>query len=68
MLESLPEIVRVLVNMRIFLTARPNVDDEVMECFGKVVRVSLSPAEDEIQGYYIWRWGWITGRILIPMQ
>ena len=54
--------------MRIFLTARPNVDDEVMECFGKVVRVSLSPAEDEIQGYYIWRWGWITGRILIPMQ
>ena len=54
------------VNMRIFLTGRPNVDDRVMECFGKVVRVPLSSAEDEIR--VIWRWGWITGRILIPMQ
>ena len=39
------------VNMRIFLTGRPNVDDRVMECFGKVVRVPLSSAEDEMKGY-----------------
>ena len=37
-----------LANMRIFVTGRPNVGSEIMECFGKVVRVPLSPAEDEI--------------------
>jgi len=50
-LKSLPETVQVLANMRIFLTGRLNVDDEIIEYFGKVVRVPLSPAEDEIQRY-----------------
>ena len=38
-------------NIRILLTARPHVDDEIMECFCKVVRTPCSPARDGGEGY-----------------
>ena len=49
--KSLPEIIQVLENPRIFLTPRPHVDDKIIEYFSRVVRVSPSPALDEIKGY-----------------
>ena len=51
LLESLREIVRVSANARLFLTARPHIGDEVMKCFGKVVRIPVSPTRDDIKSY-----------------
>ena len=51
LLESLREIVRVSPNTRIFLTGRPHIDDEIVRCFGKAVRISVSPTEDDIKRY-----------------
>jgi len=56
-LESLPGIVWVSANMRIFLTGRLNVDDEIMECFGEVVRVLYPLVRPRIGFRVIWRWG-----------
>ena len=51
LLESLQEIVRVSPNMRILLTGRPHIDDEIMEYFGKEFWISISPAQDDIESY-----------------
>ena len=49
--ESLREIVRVSSNVRIFLTGRPHIEDEVMKCFGEVVRIPINPTQDDITSY-----------------
>ena len=51
LLESLREIVRVSANMRLFLTGRPHVGDEMMKYFCKVVRIPVSPRRDDIRSY-----------------
>ena len=51
LLESLREIVRVSPNTRIFLTGRPHIDDGIVRCFGKVVRIPVSPTEEDIKSY-----------------
>jgi len=51
LLESLREIVLVSANTRIFLTGRPHIEDEIMKHFGEVVRIPLSPTQDDIKGY-----------------
>ena len=37
--------------MRIFLTGRPHIDDEIVEFFSKAVRISISPTQDDIKSY-----------------
>ena len=51
LLESLREIIRVSTNTRLFLTGRPHVRDEITKCFGKVVRIPISPTRDDIRSY-----------------
>ena len=51
LLESLREIIRVSAKMRLFLTGRPHVGDEIRKCFGKVVRIPASPTRDDIRSY-----------------
>ena len=51
LLDSLREIVRVSPNMRVFLTARPNIDDEIVRCFVEIVRIPLSPTHGDIKSY-----------------
>ena len=51
LLESLQEMVRISPNMRILLTGRPYIDDEVMEFFSKAVRIPVSPTQDDIKSY-----------------
>ena len=50
LLESLREIVRSR-NTRIFLTGRPHVGDEIEKCFGEVVRIPISPTQNDIKSY-----------------
>ena len=51
LLESLREIARVSPNTRIFLTGRPHIDDEIMKCFSKAVRMPVIPTQDDIKSY-----------------
>ena len=51
LLESLQEIVRVSPNMRILLTGRSHIDDEIAEFSGGVVRIPISPTQDDIMSY-----------------
>ena len=51
LLGSLREIVRVSANTRLFLTGRPHIGDEIMKCFGKVVRILISPTREDIRSY-----------------
>ena len=51
LLESLQEIIRASPNIRVFLTGRPYIDDEVMKCFGKAVRIPISPTQNDIKSY-----------------
>ena len=51
LLKSLREIVRVSANTRLFLTGRPHVRDEITKWFGKVVRILVSPTQDDIRSY-----------------
>ena len=51
LLESLREIVRASVNTRIFFTGRPHVGDEIKKCFGKVIKIPVSPTRDDIRSY-----------------
>ena len=51
LLESLREIVRMSENTRLFFTGRPYVEKEIMKCFGKMVRISISPTQDDIRSY-----------------
>jgi len=51
LLESLREIARVSPNTRIFLTGRPHIDDGIVRCFSKAVRIPVSPTEEDIKSY-----------------
>jgi len=51
LLESLREIVQMSSNTRIFLTGRSHIDEEIMKCFGKVVRIPVSPTQEDIKSY-----------------
>ena len=50
-LESLQEIVQVSSNMRVLLTGRPHIGEEVMEYFNKAVRIPISPTQGDIKSY-----------------
>ena len=50
-LESLREIVQVSPNTRIFLTGRPHINDEIMKYFSEVVRIPVSPTQEDIRSY-----------------
>ena len=51
LLESLQEIVQVSPNMRLLLTGRSHIDDEIVEFFSKGVRIPVSPTQDDIMSY-----------------
>ena len=51
LIESLQEIVRVSPGARVFLTGRPDIDDEIVRCFGKALRIPLSPTHSDINSY-----------------
>ena len=51
LIESLQEIVRVSPGARVFLTGRPDIDDEILRCFGKALRIPLIPTHSDINGY-----------------
>ena len=51
LLESLREIVGVSPGVRVFLTGRPHIDDEIVEYFSGTLRISLSPAYQDIMNY-----------------
>ena len=51
LLESLREIVRVLANVRLFITGRPHVGEEIIKCLSEVVRIHFTPTQDDIRSY-----------------
>ena len=51
LLESLREVVRMSPNTRIFLTGRPHINNEITRCFCEVVRIPVSPTQDDIKSY-----------------
>jgi len=51
LLESLREIVRMSPNVRVFLTGRPHIDDEIMKCFSNALRIPLTPIPGDIKSY-----------------
>ena len=51
LLESLHEIVRVSPNMRVFLTGRSHIDDQIGEFFGEATKILISPTGDDIMSY-----------------
>ena len=51
LLESLQDIVQVSPNMRILLTGRPHIDDEIVEFFSKAIRIPVSPTQGDIKSY-----------------
>ena len=51
LLESLREIVRVSPSMRILLTGRPHIDNEIGEFFSKAVKIPISPTQNDIKSY-----------------
>ena len=51
LIESLRQIVRVPPGARVFLTGRPHIDDEIVRCFSKALRIPLSPTHEDIMNY-----------------
>ena len=51
LLRSLPEILRVSPNMRILLTGRPHIHDEITEFLSMAVRIPVTPTQDDIRSY-----------------
>jgi len=51
LLGSLREIVAVSSNVRVFLTGRPHIEQEVIKCFSQAVRILLSPTHGDIKSY-----------------
>ena len=37
--------------MRIFLTGRPHIDNEIRDFFRKAVKIPVAPAKDDIKSY-----------------
>ena len=51
LLESLQEIAQGSPNVRIFLTGRPYINDEIVECFSKTVKIPIIPTQGDIKSY-----------------
>ena len=51
LLKSLQEIVQVSPNIRILLTGRPHIDNEITKFLSKAVRIPISPTKDNIKSY-----------------
>ena len=51
LLGSLQAIVRVSPNVRILLTGRSRVDDEIMGVFTKAVKIPIRPSQDDIKSF-----------------
>ena len=51
LLESLQEIVRMSPNIRVFLTGRPYINDEIVKCFRNALRIPLCPTPANIMSY-----------------
>ena len=51
LLASLQEIAQGSLNVRIFLTGRPHIDDEIVERFITAVKIPISPTQDDIKSY-----------------
>ena len=57
LLESLREIIRVSLGVRVFLAGRLHLDHEIVECFSEAIRIPLSPTYSDIKGYLEMRLG-----------
>ena len=51
LIESLREIIQVSSGARVFITGRPHIDDEIVGCFSKTLRILLSPTHADINSY-----------------
>ena len=51
LLESLREIVAVCSNIRVFLTGRPYIEEEIVKCFSQAVLIPLSLSGTDIKSY-----------------
>jgi len=51
LLESLQEMVRMSPNIRVYLTGRPHIDDEIVKFFSNALRIPLSPTPGDIKSY-----------------
>ena len=51
LLRSLRGIARVSPSVRIFLTGRPHIDNEIVEFFSKAVWIPISPTQDDVKSY-----------------
>jgi len=51
LLESLRGIVRMSPNIRVFLTGRPHIDEEIVKLFRGALRIPLSPTHADIKSY-----------------
>ena len=51
LLESLREMVQMSPNIRVFLTGRPHIEDEIVKCFSDALRLPLSPTPSDIKSY-----------------
>ena len=51
LLESMREMVRMSLNIRVFLTGRPHIEDEILKCFSDALRIPLSPTPSDIKSY-----------------
>ena len=51
LIESLREIVRVSPRVRVFLTGRSHINDEILRCFSKALQIPLNPTHEDIMNY-----------------
>jgi len=51
LLKSLRDIVRESPRVRIFLTGRPHIGEDIQGCFPKAVAVLISPKTDDVRNY-----------------
>ena len=51
LLGSLREIVTASPSIRVFLTGRPHIENEIMKCFSQAVLAHLSPSDGDIKSY-----------------
>ena len=51
LLESLGKIVEVSPNIRVFLTGRPHIEEEIVKYFSQSVEISLSSSDGDIKSY-----------------
>ena len=50
-------MIAVSPNIRVFLTGRPHIDDEIVKSFGEALRIPLRPTDADIKSYMEMRLG-----------